>query len=37
MKIKHFTGIDSEYQAPVSPEIHLKTENPALKAVLTML
>ena len=26
-EIKHFTGIDSEYQAPVSPEIHLKTEN----------
>lgn len=25
-EIKHFTGIDSEYQAPVNPEIHLKTE-----------
>ncbi|RKF13145.1 adenylyl-sulfate kinase [Alginatibacterium sediminis] len=24
-EIKHFTGIDSEYQAPVSPEIHVKT------------
>lgn len=23
--IKHFTGIDSEYQAPPNPEIHLKT------------
>lgn len=24
-QIKHFTGIDSEYQAPVNPEIHVKT------------
>ncbi|WP_024605752.1 MULTISPECIES: adenylyl-sulfate kinase [unclassified Pseudoalteromonas] len=24
-EIKHFTGIDSEYQAPLMPEIHLKT------------
>ncbi|MEZ9006723.1 adenylyl-sulfate kinase [Vibrio sp. 10N.247.311.59] len=24
-EIKHFTGIDSEYQAPVNPEIHLRT------------
>ncbi|ALM72147.1 TPA: adenylyl-sulfate kinase [Vibrio vulnificus] len=24
-EIKHFTGIDSEYQAPISPEIHIKT------------
>lgn len=24
-EIKHFTGIDSEYQAPVNPEIHVET------------
>ncbi len=24
-EIKHFTGIDSEYQAPLNPEIHVKT------------
>ncbi|MGY3568504.1 adenylyl-sulfate kinase [Vibrio paucivorans] len=24
-EIKNFTGIDSEYQAPVNPEIHVKT------------
>lgn len=24
-EIKHFTGIDSEYQAPINPEIHIKT------------
>lgn len=31
-EIKHFTGIDSEYQAPVNPEIHLKTENLSIEA-----
>jgi adenylylsulfate kinase len=24
-EIKHFTGIDSEYQAPINPDIHIKT------------
>ena len=24
-EIKHFTGIDSEYQAPINPEIHVET------------
>ncbi|WP_165312533.1 adenylyl-sulfate kinase [Vibrio ziniensis] len=24
-EIKHFTGIDSEYQAPLNPDIHIKT------------
>ncbi|WP_434086911.1 adenylyl-sulfate kinase [Shewanella spartinae] len=24
-EIKHFTGIDSAYEAPVSPEVHVKT------------
>ncbi|MEZ9628993.1 adenylyl-sulfate kinase [Vibrio breoganii] len=31
-EIKHFTGIDSEYQAPENPEIHLKTENLSIEA-----
>jgi adenylylsulfate kinase len=31
-EIKHFTGIDSEYQAPANPEIHLKTENLSIEA-----
>ncbi|MFM2478298.1 adenylyl-sulfate kinase [Celerinatantimonas sp. MCCC 1A17872] len=25
-EIKHFTGIDSAYEAPVTPEVHLKTD-----------
>jgi adenylylsulfate kinase len=24
-EIKHFTGIDSDYQAPINPDIHIKT------------
>jgi bifunctional enzyme CysN/CysC len=24
-KIKHFTGVDAPYEAPINPEIHLKT------------
>ncbi len=31
-EIKHFTGIDSEYQKPVHPDIHLKTENLSIEA-----
>ncbi|CAH7036141.1 adenylyl-sulfate kinase [Vibrio chagasii] len=31
-EIKHFTGIDSEYQAPLNPEIHLKTEKLSIEA-----
>lgn len=31
-EIKHFTGIDSEYQSPVTPDIHLKTENLSIEA-----
>lgn len=30
-EIKHFTGIDSEYQAPVEPEIHVKTANKSIE------
>ncbi|MCE4935511.1 adenylyl-sulfate kinase [Aliivibrio fischeri] len=30
-EIKHFTGIDSEYQEPVSPEIHVKTANKSIE------
>ncbi|WP_017221068.1 adenylyl-sulfate kinase [Moritella dasanensis] len=26
-EIKHFTGIDSEYQAPINPDIHVATAN----------
>lgn len=31
-EIKHFTGIDSEYQAPVNPEIHLHTAELSIEA-----
>ncbi|WP_135455644.1 adenylyl-sulfate kinase [Vibrio echinoideorum] len=31
-EIKHFTGIDSEYQAPVNPEIHLQTADLSVEA-----
>ncbi|PMK74226.1 adenylyl-sulfate kinase [Vibrio breoganii] len=31
-EIKHFTGIDSEYQAPVNPEIHLHTADLSIEA-----
>lgn len=31
-EIKHFTGIDSEYQAPVTPEIHLYTAELSIEA-----
>ncbi|NAZ95965.1 adenylyl-sulfate kinase [Vibrio toranzoniae] len=31
-EIKHFTGIDSEYQAPVNPEIHLCTAGLSIEA-----
>lgn len=31
-EIKHFTGIDSEYQAPVNPEIHVKTAELSIDA-----
>lgn len=30
-EIKHFTGIDSEYQAPVNAEIHVKTANKSIE------
>ncbi len=30
-EIKHFTGIDSEYQAPTSAEIHLKTADKSVE------
>ncbi|MEZ9630688.1 adenylyl-sulfate kinase [Vibrio breoganii] len=31
-EIKHFTGIDSEYQSPVNPEIHLYTADLSIEA-----
>lgn len=30
-EIKHFTGIDSEYEAPVDAEIHVKTANATIE------
>ena len=40
-EIKHFTGIDSEYQVPPNPEIHLKTAefdiNECTEQVITFL
>ncbi|WP_434565632.1 adenylyl-sulfate kinase [Vibrio chagasii] len=30
-EIKHFTGIDSEYQAPVQPDIHVKTTGKSIE------
>ncbi|MFL7866147.1 adenylyl-sulfate kinase [Vibrio cincinnatiensis] len=30
-EIKHFTGIDSEYQAPIKPEIHIETANKSIE------
>ncbi len=31
-EIKNFTGIDSEYDAPVNPEIHIKTQDRSIEA-----
>ncbi|MDA9558188.1 adenylyl-sulfate kinase [Vibrio sp.] len=31
-EIKHFTGIDSSYEAPQSPEIHVRTEDGSVTA-----
>jgi adenylylsulfate kinase len=31
-EIKHFTGIDSEYQAPIDADIHVDTSNKGVKA-----
>ncbi|MEZ9120635.1 adenylyl-sulfate kinase [Vibrio cyclitrophicus] len=31
-EIKHFTGIDSEYQAPLNPEIHIHTAELSVEA-----
>lgn len=30
-EIKNFTGIDSEYEAPVSPDIHVETANKSIE------
>ncbi len=30
-EIKHFTGIDSEYQTPTKPEIHVETANKSVE------
>tara|TARA_R110001583_G_scaffold17482_2_gene70665 strand:+ start:34128 stop:34763 length:636 start_codon:yes stop_codon:yes gene_type:complete len=31
-EIKNFTGIDSAYEAPVNPEVHVKTANKSIQA-----
>ena len=31
-EIKHFTGIDSDYDVPTSPEIHVKTDEQSIEA-----
>ncbi|NLS12666.1 adenylyl-sulfate kinase [Vibrio sp. SM6] len=31
-EIKHFTGIDSDYESPTQPEIHLKTDIDSIEA-----
>jgi adenylylsulfate kinase len=30
-EIKHFTGIDSIYEAPINPDIHIKTEGQSIE------
>lgn len=35
--IKHFTGLDSPYQAPESPEIHLQVTDESAEAVTELL
>lgn len=35
--IKHFTGIDSPYEKPISPEIHLKVTNESAESVTEQL
>jgi len=36
-EIKNFTGIDSVYEAPENPEIHVKTENKTAKACADLI
>lgn len=30
-EIKHFTGIDSDYQSPLSPQVHVKTQQQSIE------
>ena len=36
-EIKHFTGIDDPYEAPVNPEIHLRTDQMTLEQELEIV
>ena len=36
-KLRNFTGIDSPYEKPSNPEIHLKTENKTIKALVVQI
>ena len=40
-EIKNFTGIDDPYEAPSTPEVHLRTDQPSLEdevqSLLTLL
>ncbi|WED20629.1 adenylyl-sulfate kinase [Vibrio sp. JC009] len=36
-EIKHFTGIDSEYQPPKAAEIHIRTEDKSVKECADMI
>jgi adenylylsulfate kinase len=36
-KIPNFTGIDSPFQSPASPDIHIKTENQSIEDSLAIL
>jgi adenylyl-sulfate kinase len=36
-KLKNFTGVDSPYEKPSNPEIHLKTENRTIRALVVQV
>ena len=35
--LKNFTGIDSPYETPLNPELHLKTENKKVSELVTQI
>jgi adenylylsulfate kinase len=36
-EIKHFTGIDDPYEAPLHPEIHLRTDHMTLEEEVALI
>lgn len=36
-EIKNFTGIDASYEAPVDPEVHIKTEHQSISAAAVQI